>query len=55
MNEFVIRYKEAETTKEKILCWFARLTHGNVVTPLGRIVLLPQDYKIKELEFMTWS
>ena len=38
-------YKEANTFKERIMCLIAKLTHGHVITPLGRIVLLSSDYK----------
>lgn len=42
--EFVRHYKEAETITEKIQCFIAKIFKARVVTPLGRIVLLPKDY-----------
>ena len=38
------RYKKAETICEKLMCVIAKITHGKVITPLGRIVLLPFDF-----------
>ena len=42
--EFVSTYKKAENVKEKAMCIIAKLLHAKIVTPLGRIVLLPKDY-----------
>lgn len=44
MDTFISTYKRANTIRHKIMCVIAKLTHGKVVTPLGRIVLLPKDY-----------
>lgn len=41
---FVERYKKADTFQEKCKCLIAKLLGAKVVTPLGRIVLLPSDY-----------
>jgi len=43
--EFVERYVKANTFTEKFKCIIAKLLNAKVVTPLGRIVLLPQDYE----------
>lgn len=42
-----LRYKKAETWKEKAWCWVAKLLHAKYVTPLGRIIILPKDYDEK--------
>lgn len=42
--EFVARYTKAETIKEKIMCFVAKMLGAHYVTPLGRIILLPKDY-----------
>lgn len=42
--DFVTKYAKAETLKEKALCFIAKMLCGHVVTPLGRIMLLPADY-----------
>jgi len=42
--EFELYYKKAETVTEKIQCFIAKIFKARVVTPLGRIVLLPKDY-----------
>ena len=41
---FVSSYVKARTFKEKVKCLIARMLCANVVTPLGRIMLLPADY-----------
>ena len=41
---FVASYAKAETFKEKAKCFIAKMLCGHVVTPLGRIMLLPKDY-----------
>ena len=41
---FVVRYTKAKTFKEKAKCFIAKMLCGHVVTPLGRIMLLPADY-----------
>ena len=43
--DFVSGYAKAETFKEKIKCFIAKMLCGQVVTPLGRIMLLPKDYE----------
>ncbi len=42
--DFVSSYAKAETFKEKAICFIAKMLCGHVVTPLGRIMLLPKDY-----------
>lgn len=41
---FVLSYVKAKTFKGKVKCFIARMIGGHVVTPLGRIMLLPADY-----------
>lgn len=43
--DFIDRYTYAETFKQKAHCVIAKLLRGHVITPLGRIMLLPSDYK----------
>ena len=45
MSEFVVAYKKADCISDKIKCVIARILGAHVVTPLGRIVLLPSDYE----------
>lgn len=42
--EFIARYDIADNWKTKFMCFVAKLVGGHVVSPLGRIVLLPKDY-----------
>lgn len=42
--DFVSRYAKAETFKEKVMCFIAQILGGHVITPIGRIMLLPADY-----------
>ena len=42
--DFVSSYVEAKTFKEKLMCFIAKMLDGHVITPLGRIMLLPVDY-----------
>lgn len=42
--DFVSSYVKARTLKEKVKCFIAQMIGGRVVTPLGRIMLLPEDY-----------
>ena len=42
--DFVLSYAKAETFKEKAKCFIAKMLCGHVVTPLGRIMLLPAEY-----------
>lgn len=48
--DFVARYTNAETFKEKVKCFLAKVLGAHVVTPLGRIMLLPEDYKKLAIE-----
>ena len=41
---FVSSYAKAKTFKEKMKCFIAKILCGYVVTPFGRIMLLPKDY-----------
>lgn len=43
-DEFISRYTKAETISECIRCYIAKALGAKVVTPLGRIKLLPNDY-----------
>lgn len=43
-NDFVRTYTKPETLKEKAMCFVAKILRAKVVTPLGRIMLLPKDY-----------
>ena len=43
--EFTTRYTKAETFKEKIMCFVAKVLGAHYVTPLGIIILLPKDYR----------
>lgn len=40
-------YKCAKTFRDKVKCLIAKFLGAKVVTPLGRIVLLPKDYARK--------
>ena len=42
--DFVSRFTKAKTFKEKVKCFIAKMLRGYVVTPLGRIMLLPSEY-----------
>ena len=42
--DFVLSYVKAETFKEKVMCFIAQMLGGHVITPIGRIMLLPVDY-----------
>lgn len=42
--DFVETYALAKTIQDKIKCHIAKCLGAKVVTPLGRIVLLPKDY-----------
>ena len=41
---FVLNYAKARTFKEKVKCFIAKFIGGHVITPIGRIMLLPEDY-----------
>ena len=41
---FVTTYTKAKTLKDKVMCLVAKFTGANYVTPLGRIILLKNDY-----------
>lgn len=47
---FVLTYAMAETAKDRIKCHIAKWLGAKVVTPMGRILLLPKDYKQKAIE-----
>ena len=49
--EFIARYDIAETFRQKIKCIIAKLFGTHVVTPLGRIMLLPKDYRALAEEY----
>lgn len=42
--DFVFNYVKARTFKEKVMCFIAQMLDGHVITPIGRIMLLPADY-----------
>lgn len=42
--EFISRYTKAETISDYIKCYIAKALRAKVVTPLGRVKLLPNDY-----------
>ena len=42
--DFVSSYVKARTFKEKVICFIAKTLNGHVITPIGRIMLLPTDY-----------
>ena len=42
--DFVSNYAKARTFKEKVKCFIAKIVGGHVITPIGRIMLLPKDY-----------
>ena len=42
--DFVASYVKAITFKENLKCFMAKMIGAHVVTPLGRIMLLPADY-----------
>lgn len=42
--DFVTKYTKANTLRQKAICFVAKMLCGHVVTPLGRIMLLPDDY-----------
>lgn len=44
MKDFVATYKRADNTFSKIKCVIAKILYAQVVTLLGRIVLLPSEY-----------
>jgi len=41
---FVSNFTKALTVKQKAKCLIAKIFGGHVVTPLGRVMLLPKDY-----------
>lgn len=43
-DEFISRYTKAESLSDYIKCYIAKALGAKVVTPLGRIRLLPNDY-----------
>lgn len=42
--DFVIKYAKANTLRQKVICFIVKMSGGYVVTPLGRIMLLPKEY-----------
>lgn len=42
---FIETYSKAETLTDIIMCFVAKILGAKVVTPLGRIKLLPKDYE----------
>ena len=48
--EFIATYTEAKTVSQKIKCIIAKILHAKVVTPLGRIMLLHEEYKRLAIE-----
>jgi len=49
--EFIARYTKAETLSDRIKCYVAKALGAKVVTPLGRIKLLPNDYYDMAISF----
>ena len=49
--EFISRYTKADTMADYIKCYIARALGAKVVTPLGRIKLLPNDYYDMAISF----
>lgn len=49
--EFISRYTKAETISDYIKCYIAKALGAKVVTPLGRIKLLPNDYYDMTISF----
>lgn len=45
-------YKKADNVSSKIKCIIAKFFHAQVVSPLGRLVLLPSDYEKMEREYV---
>lgn len=50
-DEFISRYTKAETISDYIKCYIAKVLRAKVVTPLGRIRLLPNDYYDMAISF----
>ena len=48
---FVDEYTYAKSWKQKVHCLIAKLLCGHVITPLGRIMLLPSDYAKMEKQY----
>ena len=48
--DFVTKYAKANTLRQKAICFVANMLCGYVVTPLGRIMLLPKDYNRLAIE-----
>lgn len=47
---FVFTYAKAEIIQDKIKCHIAKCFGAKVVTPIGRILLLPKEYNLKAIE-----
>ena len=43
--DFVNTYAKAKGISQIVKCYFAKLLGAKVVTPLGRILLTPRDYR----------
>ena len=53
--DLIATYKKAETFREKLMCYIAKLIGAKYVTPLGRIILLPSDYKTIEQKYRVFE
>lgn len=49
--EFISRYTKAESLSDYIKCYIAKALGAKVVTPFGRIKLLPNDYYDMAISF----
>ncbi len=43
--EFVKTYTKARNITSILMCYLAKIIGGTVMSPIGRIVLTPKDYK----------
>ena len=50
-DTFCYHYKCASSFKQKLWCKIAKVLKANYVTPLGRIILLPEDYENKRIKW----
>lgn len=50
-DEFISRYTKAESLSDYVKCYIAKALGAKVVTPLGRIRLLPNDYYDMAISF----
>ena len=51
IDTFCCYYKCASSFKEKLWCKIAKVLKANYVTPLGRIILLPEDYENERIKW----